>query len=113
LFHLVLESHDGRAFVPSPKRSASPQVTFDTAVVDSLKRLTSTGRLEKRTWRKPTFETGHFALERAEQIDLRIGKDKPLSKYRREIARDAFGDPGMLLAEAVEFLDWQFQARHV
>src|SRR5262249_31284757 len=24
LFHLVFESHDGRAFVPSPKRSASP-----------------------------------------------------------------------------------------
>jgi hypothetical protein len=62
---------------------------------------------------KATFGTGHFALERAEQIDLRIGKDKPLSKYRREIARDALGDPRMLLAEAVELLDWQFQARHV
>src|ERR1700751_2391571 len=62
---------------------------------------------------KATFGTGHFALERAEQIDLRIGKDKPLSKYRREIERDALGDPRMLLAEAVEFLDWQFQARHV
>jgi len=24
LFHLVFESHDGRALVPSPKRSASP-----------------------------------------------------------------------------------------
>jgi hypothetical protein len=56
---------------------------------------------------KATFGTGHFALERAEQIDLRIGKDKPLSKYRREIAGDALGDPRMLLAEAVELLDWQ------
>ena len=62
---------------------------------------------------KATFGTGHFALKRAEQIDLRIGKDKPLSEYRREITRDALGDPRMLLAEAVEFLDWQFQARHV
>ena len=26
---------------------------------------------------KATFGTGHFALKRAEQIDLRIGKDKP------------------------------------
>jgi hypothetical protein len=24
LFHLVFESHDGRALVPSPKRSESP-----------------------------------------------------------------------------------------
>jgi hypothetical protein len=24
LFHLVFESHDGRALVPNPKRSASP-----------------------------------------------------------------------------------------
>jgi hypothetical protein len=27
LFHLILESHDGRALVPIPKRSASPRVT--------------------------------------------------------------------------------------
>jgi hypothetical protein len=27
LFHLVFESHDGRALVPSPKRSASPRAT--------------------------------------------------------------------------------------
>ena len=27
LFHLVFESHSGRAFVPIPKRSASPRVT--------------------------------------------------------------------------------------
>src|SRR5207248_1435335 len=40
------ESHDGRALVPIPKRSASPRATF---VVDGLKRLTLTGRLEKRT----------------------------------------------------------------
>jgi hypothetical protein len=32
---------------------------------------------------KATFGTGHFVLERAEQIDLRIGKDKPLGEYRR------------------------------
>jgi hypothetical protein len=33
LFHLVLESHDGRALVPIPKRSTSPWATSDTAVV--------------------------------------------------------------------------------
>jgi hypothetical protein len=27
LFHLVFESHDGRALVPIPKRSASPRAT--------------------------------------------------------------------------------------
>jgi hypothetical protein len=27
LFHLIFESHDGRAFVPIPKRSASPRAT--------------------------------------------------------------------------------------
>jgi hypothetical protein len=27
LFHLVLESHDGRALVPIPKRSTSPRAT--------------------------------------------------------------------------------------
>ena len=38
LFYLVLESHDGRALVPIPKRSASPR-DVDTALVDSLKAL--------------------------------------------------------------------------
>jgi hypothetical protein len=28
LFHLVFESHDGRALVPSPKRSESPRATL-------------------------------------------------------------------------------------
>jgi len=39
LFHLVFESHDGRALVPIPKRSASPRATLDTVVADSLKAL--------------------------------------------------------------------------
>src|SRR5271155_3541822 len=39
LFHLVFEPHDGRAPVPIPKRSASPQATSTTAEVDSLKVL--------------------------------------------------------------------------
>ena len=39
LFHLVLESHDGRALVPIPKRSASPVSDIDIAVADSLKVL--------------------------------------------------------------------------
>src|SRR5262249_41971392 len=39
LFHLVFESHDGRALVPSPKRSESPASDIDTGVVDGLKAL--------------------------------------------------------------------------
>jgi hypothetical protein len=35
LFHLVLESHDGRALVPIPKRSTSPVSDIDTAAADS------------------------------------------------------------------------------
>jgi len=37
-FHLVLESHDGRALVPIPKRS-EPVCDIETAVADSLKVL--------------------------------------------------------------------------
>ena|SRR5215831_6262645 len=39
LFHLVLGSHDGRALVPIPKRSAYPASDLDVVVVDSLKAL--------------------------------------------------------------------------
>src|SRR6185436_18386394 len=40
LFHLVLESHDGRALVPIPKRSTSPRATSTLQRwVDSLKAL--------------------------------------------------------------------------
>ena len=39
MFHLVFESHSGRALAPIPKRSTSPRATSNTAVVDSLKAL--------------------------------------------------------------------------
>jgi hypothetical protein len=39
LFHLVLESHGGRAYVPIPERSTSPRSDPDTVKVDSLKAL--------------------------------------------------------------------------
>jgi len=39
LFRLVLESHDGRALVPIPKRSTSPRATSTLGVVDGLKAL--------------------------------------------------------------------------
>jgi hypothetical protein len=39
LFHLVFETHDGRALVPSPERSASPRATLTPQSVDSLKAL--------------------------------------------------------------------------
>jgi hypothetical protein len=35
LFHLVFETHDGRALVPSPERSASPRATLTPQSVDS------------------------------------------------------------------------------
>src|SRR6516225_7669990 len=38
-FHLVFESHDGRACVPIPERSTSPRVTLTPLPVDSLKAL--------------------------------------------------------------------------
>src|SRR6516225_2330085 len=48
-FHLVFESHDGTAYAPIPERSTSLRVTSTPPVVDSQKRLTPNGRLEKRT----------------------------------------------------------------
>jgi len=50
LFHLVLGSHDGRALVPIPKRSAYPASDLDVVVVDSLKALDPT---------RPIREAGH------------------------------------------------------
>jgi hypothetical protein len=47
LFHLVFESHDGRALVPSPKRSASPVSDIDTGVVDGLKVLDPDGPIRE------------------------------------------------------------------
>ena len=52
-FHLVFESHDGTAYVPIPERSTSLRVTSTPPVVDSQKRLTPNGRLEKRTLEAP------------------------------------------------------------
>jgi len=48
-FHLVVESHDGRAYVPIPERSTSPRVTLTPLPWTVWKRLTPAGRLEKRT----------------------------------------------------------------
>ena len=53
LFHLVLGSHDGRALVPIPKRSAYPASDLDVVVVDSLKALDPN---------RPIREAGHRAL---------------------------------------------------
>src|SRR5262245_60812200 len=39
LFHLVFESHDGRALVPIPKRSTSPRGDIDDVAMGSLKAL--------------------------------------------------------------------------
>jgi hypothetical protein len=47
-FHLVFETHDGRAYVPIPERSTSPRVTSTPLQMDGLKALDLNGRLEKR-----------------------------------------------------------------
>jgi hypothetical protein len=39
LFHLIFESHDGRALVPKSEEKHEPVSDIDTAVVDSLKAL--------------------------------------------------------------------------
>src|SRR5215831_17769037 len=59
LFHLVLESHDGRALVPIPKRSTSPRGDVYIAVADSLKVLDL-----KRPIREADFvrRTANFAF---------------------------------------------------
>jgi len=49
LFHLVLESHDGRAPGADSEEKHEPASDIDTVVVDSLKVLDPDGRLEKRT----------------------------------------------------------------
>jgi len=53
-FHLVFESHDGRALVPIPKRSTSPWATSTLQRRMVWKCLTPNGRLEKRTFASAT-----------------------------------------------------------
>jgi len=48
LFHLVFESHDGRALGAESEEKREPVSDIDTGVVDSLKALDPDGRLEKR-----------------------------------------------------------------
>jgi hypothetical protein len=49
LFHLVFESHDGRALGAESEEKREPVSDIDTGVVVSLKVLDPDGRLEKRT----------------------------------------------------------------
>jgi hypothetical protein len=50
LFHLVFESHDGRALGAESEEKREPVSDIDTGVVVSLKVLDPDGRLEKRTY---------------------------------------------------------------
>ena len=58
LFHLVFESHDGRASGAESEEKREPVSDINTGVLDSLKVLDPTGRLEKRTF---FHQLGHFA----------------------------------------------------
>src|SRR5262247_2510698 len=75
LFHLVLESRDGRALVPIPKRSTSPRATLTPEVVDSLKRLTPEGRLEKRT--SPQVQQRTHAVQQGRRLRSRHSCPRP------------------------------------
>ena len=55
IIHLVLESHDTRAPGADSEEKHEPVSEIDTVVVDSRKRLTLNGRLEKRTFRQRPF----------------------------------------------------------
>jgi len=50
LFHLVFESHDGRALGAESEEKREPASDIDTGAVDGLKVLDPDGRLEKRTY---------------------------------------------------------------
>ena len=71
LFHLVLGSHDGRALVPIPKRSAYPASDLDVVVVDSLKALDPN---------RPIREVGHHPRSAKCQHEL-----SPLLHATREL----------------------------
>ena len=56
MFHLVFESHDGRALGAESEEKREPVSDIDTEVVDSLKVLDPDGRLEKQpNWRAATY----------------------------------------------------------
>ena len=56
MFHLVLESHDGRAPGADSEEKHEPASDIDTVVVESLKVLDPDGRLEKRTYERTPIE---------------------------------------------------------
>src|SRR5580698_7064915 len=77
LFHLVFETHNGRALVPIPERSASPRATSNTAVVDGLKVLDPKRPIREADMLRPRTEcqlwaTGRHALQKAEKIRQQI-----------------------------------------
>jgi hypothetical protein len=82
LFHLILESHHGRALVPIPKRSASLRATSTLNGWRVCKRLTPTGRLEKRT------SDRLFAC----RLRAKIGNEKrpPLTRLSLGLSLDLF-----------------------
>jgi hypothetical protein len=55
LFHLVFESHEGRALGAESKEKHEPVSDIDTRVADSLKALDPADRLEKRTIKRRRF----------------------------------------------------------
>jgi len=73
-FHLVFESHDGRACVPIPERSTSPRVTLTPLPVDSLKAL------DPNVWTRRALQGKIVRLESVvshQCIRPRIGADAP------------------------------------
>src|SRR5689334_17523226 len=70
LVHPVLEPHDGRAQEPIPERSTSPRATSTLQQWIVRKRLTQTGRLEKRTLR-------HLSITSSARVNSGAGTVSP------------------------------------
>ena len=70
MFHLVLESHDGRAPGADSEEKHEPVSDIDTVVVDSLKVLDPDGRLEKRPKIDPSVAATHQTPKKAGRTSM-------------------------------------------
>ena len=68
MFHLVFESHDGRALGAESEEKREPVSDIDTEVVDSLKVLDPDGRLEKRPTRCVATKRRDVGLSRLKSL---------------------------------------------
>src|SRR5260370_762785 len=75
-FHLVFESHDGRAYVPIPERSTSLRATSTLPVVDSLNALDPNRPIREADIDAARWNISETALPRTSG-----GCDQPLRRW--------------------------------